>query len=83
MALKLPLSKIMQSNGRRCVLKEKSLTLSVPQGSVAGPILYNAYASTLEVVSPPIDLHGFANDHTMKHSFKPISDEEFGVIHTV
>ena len=44
---------------------EKSLTFSLAQGSVAGTVLYNAYTSTLEeVVSPPIDLHGFANDHT-------------------
>ena len=43
---------------------EKPLSFSVPQGSMAGPVLYNAYASTLrEVVIPSIDLHDFANDH--------------------
>ena len=57
---------------------EKSLSFSVPQGSVAGPVLYNVYVSTLEEeVSPPIDLHCYADDHTIKHSFKPIPDEEF------
>ena len=62
---------------------EKSLSFPVPQGSVAGPVLYNAYASTLEdVVSPPIDLHDFADDHIIKHSFKP-PDEELKVIHTL
>ena len=62
---------------------EKSLSFSVPQGSVASPILYNAYASTLEdVVSTPIDLHGFADDYTIKDSFKHIADEECKVIHT-
>ena len=48
---------------------EKSLSFSVPQGSMASPILHNAYASTLEeVVSPQIDLHSFAYDHTVKYS---------------
>ena len=48
------------------------------------PVLYNAYASTLEeVLSPPINLHGFADDHMIKDSFKPIPDEEHKVIHTI
>ena len=60
---------------------EKPLSFSVPQGSVAGPVLYNAYASTLrEVVIPSIDLHGFADDHMIKDTFKPISEEECRVI---
>ena len=63
---------------------EKSLSFSVFQGSVAGPVLYNAYASTLEVVvSPPIVLHGFADDHTINHSIKAIPDEECKAIHTL
>ena len=63
---------------------EKSLSFSVPQGSVGGPVFFNAYASTLEdMVSPPIDLHGFADDHIIKHSFKPTPDEELKVIHTL
>ena len=63
---------------------EKPLSFSVPQGSVTGPVLYNAYASTLrEVVIPSIDLHGFADDHMIKDSFKPISEEESRVIHTL
>ena len=64
--------------------KEKPLSFSVPQGSVADPDLYNTYASTLiEVVTPSIDLHGFADDHMIKDSFKPISEEECRTIHTL
>ena len=38
--------------------KEKDLAYSVPQGNVAGPVLYNCYASTIsEVVKPPLQLH--------------------------
>ena len=49
-----------------------------------GPVLYNAYTSTLEeVVFPPSNLLGFANDHMIKHSFKPIPDEEQKVIYTL
>ena len=63
---------------------EKPLSFSVPQGSVAGPVLYNAYASTLrEVVTPSIDLHDFANNHIIKDSLKSISEEECRVTHTL
>ena len=73
----------MQSDDGKCVLtQKKTLSFLVPQDCVAGPVLYNAYPSTLEeVVSTPIDLHGFADDRTIKHSFKPTPDEELKVIH--
>ena len=49
----------------------KELLFSVPQGSCAGPVLYSAYASTLqEVVS--LDLHGYANDHGLRTNFTPV-----------
>ena len=59
--------------------KETELPFSLPQGSCAGPVLYSAYASTLQEVIQdpdgssstykPIDLHGFADDHAYKKSF--------------
>ena len=65
---------------------DRELKCSVPQGSCAGPILYTVYASTLEEVVcgpesevlspnndsliPKIDLHGFADNHALKNSFK-------------
>ena len=57
--------------------KEHQLPFSVPQGSVAGLVLYNAYASMLqEVVQPLINLHGFADDHTITDSFRPDCNTE-------
>ena len=85
MVCKLLNIKIMQSYSRRmCTQLKKPLIFSVPQGSVAGLVLYNAYASTLkEVVSSSIELHGFADDHMIKDSFKPIADQESRVIQTL
>ena len=52
--------------------KEHQLPFLVPQGSVAEPVLYNAYVSMLQqVVQSPIKLHGFADDHDIKDSFLP------------
>ena len=56
--------------------KEIELPFSVPQGSCAGPVLYSAYASTLQEVindqdesssiNKPTDLHGFVDNHAYK-----------------
>ena len=49
---------------------EKPLEFSVPQGSVAGPVLYSAYASTLKYVIPEsVDIYGYADDHILKTAF--------------
>ena len=51
--------------------------LSVPQGSCAGPVLYLAYASTMEkVVSESICVHRYADDHALRKSFRPIRPED-------
>lgn len=48
------------------------LPFSVPQGSVAGPILYSLYASSLsDVIPPDINISGYADDHSFYTSFKP------------
>ena len=63
---------------------EKDLAYSVPQGSVAGHVLYNCYASTIsEVVKPPLQFHGFGDDHIVKDSFKLDTQEERLVIHNL
>ena len=50
----------------------RDLNFSVPQGSCAGPVLFSVYASTIRnVVNDNISLHGYADDHALKTSFKP------------
>ena len=47
------------------------LEFSVPQVSCASPILFLLYAITnAEVVPPPIDIHGCADDHVVKDKFR-------------
>ena len=57
--------------------EDMDLQFSVPQGSCAGPILYLAYASTMKGVIPSdIQLHGYADDHITKCSFKSNDQKE-------
>ena len=59
--------------------KETELPFLVPQRSCARPVLFSAYATTLQEVindsdessstNKPIDLHGFVDDHAYKKSF--------------
>ena len=45
----------------------RKLDFSVPQGSCVVANIFNAYTSTLILVIPrSIDIHGFADDHTLK-----------------
>ena len=55
----------------------RELSFSVPQGSCAGPVLYLAYASTLEKeVSQNIRIHGYADDHALSKTFSANSRVE-------
>ena len=49
----------------------RPLDCSVPQGSLVGQNLYLAYSSTLqEIVPEEVCLNRFADDHSLKRSFK-------------
>ena len=53
--------------------REIDLKFSLPQGSLAGPILYLAYASTLRYVIPAtskINLNGYEHDHSLNKNFR-------------
>ena len=57
---------------RHCC-REIDLKFSVLQRSLAGPILYLAYASTLRYVIPVtsmINLNGYADDHSLNKNFR-------------
>ena len=48
----------------------QDLNFSVPQGSLCGPVLYNAYASMMKSIVPlDIDIHAYADDHALKKEF--------------
>ena len=48
----------------------QDLCFSVPQGSLCGPVLYNAYASMMNTVVPPdIAIHAYADNHAFKKEF--------------
>jgi hypothetical protein len=51
----------------------REVLCSVLQGSVAGPVLFTAYASTIldAIDDPSINLSGYADDHGLQRSFKP------------
>jgi len=52
---------------------DRKLNYSVPQGSCAGPVLYNAYASTMQEIIKKfeeIDVSGYADDHALKTEIK-------------
>ena len=55
----------------------QDLCFSVPQGSLFGPVLYNAYASTMNTVVPPaIAIHAYTDDHALKKVFNSSKPQE-------
>lgn len=56
----------------------KTIDFSVPQGSILGPVLYNAYSSTLQshISNFPVDICGYADDHGIYKAFPPNSSDE-------
>ena len=48
----------------------RQLYYSVPQGSIQGTFLFISYASTLEELVIQLTLNGFADDHSVRRTFK-------------
>ena len=54
-------------NISKSFLSDQDLCFSVPQGSLCGPVLYNAYTNTMRTtVSPAIAIHRYADVHALK-----------------
>ena len=51
--------------------KPRQLDYSMPQGSIQGTFLFIPYASTLDKIVKHLTLNGFANDHSIRKTFKP------------
>ena len=52
--------------------KKKTMHFSVPQGSTQGTFLFIAYAPTIpEIIPDSLQLNGYADDHSLRKSFKP------------
>ena len=49
----------------------RQLDYSVPQGSIQGTFLFISYASTLDEIVKDLTLNGFADDHSVRKTFKP------------
>ena len=63
--------------------KERNLEVSVPQGSCAGANIFNLYCSPLQDVIPEyLQLSSFADDHSVRRSFKACNRQEEGATNT-
>ena len=49
----------------------RQLNYLVPQGSIQGAFLFISYASTLDETVKDLTLSGFANDQSIRKTFKP------------
>ena len=55
----------------------QDLCLSVPQGSLCDPVLYNVYASTMSTIVPSATaIHAYADDHNLKKEFNSTIPQE-------
>ena len=51
--------------------KPKQLDYSVPQGSIWDAFLFTSYASTLDEIIKDLTINGYADDHSIRKTFKP------------
>ena len=68
-----------------CITNEYSseceLSFYVPQGSINGSTLFHSYSSTIrDVIDQDITVNAFADDHSLKKSFKPTKQSEYNII---
>ena len=59
------------------------LKCSVPQGSIQAAFLFISYASTLDEIVKDIKLNGFADNHSVRKTFKPDQLEHHQELNTI
>ena len=50
--------------------ESRQLDYSVPQGSIQGAFLFISYASTLDEIIKDLTINGYADDHSIRKTFK-------------
>ena len=55
----------------------------MPQGSIQGAFLFISYASTLDEIVKDLKYNGFADDHSVRKTFKPDQLEHHEEINTI
>ena len=66
----------IQSRKFRVIIGEdksepRQLDYSVPQGSIQGTFLFISYDSTLDEITKDLTTSGYADDHSIRKTFKP------------
>ena len=77
--------RLLKVSIRSSTSQPRQLDYSVPQGSIQGAFLFIAYASTLDPVVQPsgLELTGFADDHSIRTTFKPSKLDHKGECDTI
>ena len=63
--------------------ESRQLKCSVSQGSTQGAFLFISYASTLDEIVKDLKLNGFADDHSVRKTFKPDRLEHHQELNTI
>ena len=72
----------LQNRGFRVCINDvyssmRDIEFSLPQGSINGPVLFNAYSSTIIlVIDLEIIVNAFANDHSLQKEVTPHPEQE-------
>ena len=61
----------------------RQLVCSVPQGSIHGAFLFISYASTLDEIVKDLTLNGFADDHSVRKTFRPDKLDHYQELNTI
>ena len=61
----------------------RQLICSVPQGSIQGAFLFISYVSTLDEIVKDLTLNGFADNHSVRKTFRPDKLDHYQELNTI